>query len=146
MLFTQAQGRVVMDLATAETVGTVSACTVAPSPARISGLRLRTGGRGHHTLDWNNVQSFGPDAVAVEEAGRIRDEKNIDPADHAHAAHDPIGKPVLTETGLDKGTVLDVEFDERSGRIGHLLTDEEQIPGDQLLGVGRYAVVVTAPQ
>ncbi len=145
MLFTQARGRAVMDLATAETVGTVSACTVAPSPARIAGLRLSTRGRGHHTLDWNDVQSFGPDAVAVEEAGRIRDEKKIDPGDHAHAAHDPIGKAVLTETGLDKGTVLDLEFDERSGRIGHLLTDEEQIPGDHLIGVGSYAVVVTAP-
>jgi uncharacterized protein YrrD len=146
MLFTQAQGRAIMDLATAETVGTVSACTIAPSPARIAGLRLRTRGRGHRTLDWDNVQSFGPDAVAVEEAGRIRDEKNIDPADHAHVAHAPIGKAVLTETGLNKGTVLDFEFDERYGHIGHLLTDEEQIPGDHLLGVGSYAVVVTAPQ
>ncbi|MBD0841438.1 PRC-barrel domain-containing protein [Streptomyces sp. TRM68416] len=146
MLFTQARGRAVMDLATAETVGTVSACTVAPSPARIAGLRLNTKGRGHHALDWNDVRSFGPDAVVVEEADRIRDEKAIGPDDAAHPAHDPIGKAVLTDTGLDKGTVTDVEFDELSGRISHLVTDEEQIPGDQLIGVGGYAVVVTAPQ
>ncbi|WP_149827303.1 PRC-barrel domain-containing protein [Streptomyces tailanensis] len=146
MLFTKAQGKAVMDLTTAETVGTVAACTVAPSPARIAGLRLKTRGRGHHTLDWSDVQSFGPDAVAVEEAGRLRDEKDIDPGNHAHAAHDPIRKAVLTETGLNKGTVIDIEFDEQSGRISHLLTDEEQIPGGELLGVGSYAVVVTAPQ
>jgi uncharacterized protein YrrD len=146
MLFTQARGRAVMDLTTAETVGAVTACTVAPSPARISGLRLSTRRRGHHTLDWKNVQSFGPDAVAVEEARRIRDEKSIDPGDQAHPAHDPLGKAVLTETGLNKGTVLDIDFDERTGRISRLLTDEEQIPGAELLGVGSYAVVVTAPQ
>ncbi|MER5209578.1 PRC-barrel domain-containing protein [Streptomyces sp. NPDC002838] len=146
MLFTKAHGRAVMDLTTAETVGTIAACTVAPSPARIAGLRLKTRGRGNHTLDWSDVQSFGPDAVAVEEAGRIRDEKDIEPGNHAHATHDPIGKAVLTEAGLNKGTVIDIEFDEQSGRVSHLLTAEEQIPGDQLLGVGSYAVVTTAPQ
>ncbi|WP_338894904.1 PRC-barrel domain-containing protein [Streptomyces sp. TG1A-60] len=146
MLFTKAQGRAVMDLTTAQTVGTVAACTVAPSPARIAGLRLKTPGRRHHTLDWNDVRSFGPDEVAVDEAGRIRDEKSIDPGDDTHATHDPIGKAVLTETGLDQGTVLDIEFDGNTGHIAHLLTDKEQIPGDALLGVGSYAVVVATPQ
>ncbi|GAA2258946.1 hypothetical protein GCM10010145_33830 [Streptomyces ruber] len=98
MLLTKAQGRAVMDLTTAETVGTVTACTVAASPARVSGLRLKTRGRGHHVLDWSEMYSFGPDAVTVDGAGRIRDEKNIDPGDPAHSFHDPIGKPVLTET------------------------------------------------
>ncbi|AMW14557.1 hypothetical protein A4E84_36820 [Streptomyces qaidamensis] len=146
MLLSRAQGRAVVDLATAETIGTVAACTVAPSPSRISGLRLKTRGRGHHSLHWEDVQSFGPDAVSIEEADRIRDEKDMDTGDHAHAVHDPVGKAVLTETGLEKGTVMDVEFDEQSGRVAHLLTGEEQIPGDHLIGVGSYAVVVTAPQ
>ena len=146
MLFTKAQGKAVMDLTTAETVGTVATCTVAPSPARIAGLRLKTRGRGHRTLEWSNVQSFGPDTVAVDEPGRIRDEKTMDPGDHAHPAHDPLGKAVLTETGLNKGSVRDIEFDEQTGRISRLVTDEEQIPGDELLAVGSYAVVVAAPQ
>lgn len=145
MLFSKAQGKAVMDLTSADTLGTVTACTVAASPAHIAGLRLKTRGRGHHTLDWANVQAFGPDAVAVEAAGRLRDEKSIEPADPAHATHDPIGKAVLTETGIGKGTVTDIEFDERSGQIRQLLTDEEQIPGEALLGVGSYAVVVAAP-
>ncbi|QOV41281.1 PRC-barrel domain-containing protein [Streptomyces ferrugineus] len=135
-----------MDLTTAETVGAVAACTVSPSPARITGLRLKTRGRGHHTLAWEDVRSFGPDAVAVDGADRIRDEKDIDPGDPASAVHDPLGKAVLTETGLQKGTVIDVEFDAQSGRVGHLLTAEEQIPGDDLLGIGSYAVVVSAPR
>ncbi|MFB8774220.1 PRC-barrel domain-containing protein [Streptomyces broussonetiae] len=146
MLFSEARGRAVMDLTSADTVATVAACTVAPSPARIAGLRLKTRGRGHHTLEWANVESFGPDAVAVEGSGSIRDEKTMDPGEPAHAAHDPVGKAVLTETGLRRGTVTDIEFDERSGRVRHLLTDGEQIPGDALLGVGGYAVVVTAPE
>ncbi|MBG0851512.1 PRC-barrel domain-containing protein [Streptomyces spinoverrucosus] len=146
MLFTRAQGRTVMDLATAQTVGTVEACTVAPSPARLAGLRLKTRGRGHHTLSWEDVQSFGPDEVTVEGADRIRDEKDIDPSHHAHAVHDPIGKTVLTDTGVRKGTVTDIDFDEQSGSILHLMTPDEQIPGDALVGVGSYAVVVTAPK
>ncbi|MFE3637518.1 PRC-barrel domain-containing protein [Streptomyces sp. NPDC059168] len=146
MLLSKAQGEAVMDLATADTVGTVTACTVAPSPARIAGLRLKTRDRGHHTLVWEDVRSFGPDAVAVEGADRIRDEKDMDPGDPAGATHDPVGKAVLTETGVQKGTVIDVEFDERSGRVGRLLTAEEQIPGEDLLGVGSHAVVVSAPQ
>ncbi|WP_189787102.1 hypothetical protein [Streptomyces capitiformicae] len=52
-------------------VGTVAACTVT---ATHRGLRLRTRGRRHHTLDWNNLQSFGPDAVAVEKADRVRND------------------------------------------------------------------------
>ncbi|MDK1342352.1 PRC-barrel domain-containing protein [Streptomyces sp. 378] len=146
MLLSKAQGRAVVDLATAETIGTLAACTVAPSPSRIAGLRLKTRGRGHHALLWEDVQSFGPDAVSIEEADRIRDEKEMDTGDHAHAVHDPVGKAVLTETGLEMGTVMDVEFDEQSGRVSRLLTGDEQIPGDDLIGVGSYAVVVTAPR
>ncbi|MEG3630480.1 PRC-barrel domain-containing protein [Streptomyces poriticola] len=146
MLFTEARGRAVMDLTTAETLGTVAACTVAPSPARVAGLRLKTRGRGHYTLPWDDVGSFGQDEIAVEGAGRILDEKDIEPDSPSHAVHDPIGKPVLTEAGLRKGTVIDVDFDEESGRITRLLTADEQFSGDELLGVGSYAVVVAVPQ
>ncbi|MFR9799546.1 PRC-barrel domain-containing protein [Streptomyces sp. MS06] len=142
MLFTKAEGRDVMDLETAETVGTVASCTVAPSPARITALRLRRRGRGHRTLHWPDVRSFGPDAVAVEEAVLIREEKGVEPEADAHPAHDPLGKVVLTETGAARGTVVDLEFDEESGRVVELLTEEERIPGEELLGVGGYAVVV----
>ncbi|MBN0042789.1 PRC-barrel domain-containing protein [Streptomyces actuosus] len=146
MLFSEARGRAVMELTSAETVGTVAAVTVAPSPARITALRLKTRGRGHDTLDWAHVASFGPDAVAVEEAGHIRDAKDTDRGDATHTDHDPLGKAVFTETGLRRGTVIDVEFDEQSGDVRHLLTDEEQIPGADILGVGGYAVVVGVPR
>ncbi|MEZ3180898.1 PRC-barrel domain-containing protein [Streptomyces pimonensis] len=146
MLLSKARGKAVVDLTTAETIGAVTGCTVAPSPAHIAGLRLKTRGRGHHTLRWEDVQSFGPDAVSVGEPDRVCDEKDLDSSDQAHAVHNPIGKAVLTETGLEKGTVMDVEFDEQSGRITHLVTGEEQILGEDLVGVGSYAVVVTAPR
>ncbi|MFE3850523.1 hypothetical protein ACFXPN_05180 [Streptomyces griseorubiginosus] len=146
MLFTETRGRAVTDLATAETLGTVAACTIAPSPARITGLRLRTPGHGHHVLEWKDVRSFGPDVVVVERADRIRRERTIAPGEPAHAAHDPLGKTVLAETGLARGTLVDIDFDERSGHIHRLVTDQQRIPGDGLLGVGSYAVVVTAPR
>ncbi|MEW2636293.1 PRC-barrel domain-containing protein [Streptomyces sp. NPDC048389] len=134
-----------MDVDTAERVGSVAACTVAASPARVTGLILKTRGRGSHTLDWKDVASFGKDAVAIHGADRIRVGKDIERDDPSHGSHDPVGKPVLTETGMDKGTVLDLEFDERTGRIDHVVTTGERIPGDALLGAGSYAVVVSAP-
>ncbi|WP_432066147.1 PRC-barrel domain-containing protein [Streptomyces sp. C10-9-1] len=143
MLFTRAQGEDVVELSSAATLGTVTACTLAPSPARISGLRLKTRGRGgRHMLAWKDVESFGPDAVTVRDASRLHREKEIETGQQTHPDHDPIGKPVLTEAGVARGTVLDIEFDEQTGRVSRLLTAEEQFSGDDLVGVGGYAVVV----
>jgi uncharacterized protein YrrD len=145
MLFSHAHGRGVVDLSTADTLGTVAACVVAPFPARIAGLRLKTRGPGRHTLVWDDVQAFGPDAVTVRAAGSVRSEKDTEPGDPTARSHDPVGKPVLTETGVGRGTVTDIDFDEESGHIRRLMTAEEEISGERLLGVGNHAVIVSQP-
>ncbi|WP_267243399.1 PRC-barrel domain-containing protein [Streptomyces sp. PR69] len=145
MLFSHILGFAVVSVTTAETVGSVTACAVAPSPARVTALRLKTRGHGGHVLPWDDIRSIGADAVTVRDLDLIVAEKDIAAGDPIDKVHDPVGKPVLTEAGELKGAVADVDFDESDGSIRRLITDDEEIPGERLLGAGSYAVVVSAP-
>jgi sporulation protein YlmC with PRC-barrel domain len=58
--------------------------------------------------------------------------------------HDLLGRRVLTETGTEHGTVLDVAFDTRTGRLLAVFTTRGELPADRLLGLGDYALVVRA--
>ncbi|MFI5763122.1 PRC-barrel domain-containing protein [Streptomyces sp. NPDC051563] len=142
MLFSQTKGRAVVALVTAETLATVTGLAIAPTPARIAALRLK--GKGAGTLvKWSDVQTLGPDAVTVRSADNIRTDSDTSvPADKHH---DPIGKRVLTETGQDMGLLHDIDFDETTGHVQHLIVGGQEIPGDRLLGAGTYAVVIAAP-
>ncbi len=142
MLFSHARSRSVVSVSTAETVGTLTGCTVAASPTRIAGFRVKTRGLGGRTLTWENILSFGADAVTVRSAETLEPERHLDSGAPAHKSHDPIGKPVLTERGESRGRVADIDFDAETGRIVRLLTTEQAIPGEQLLGAGDYALVV----
>ncbi|SDN40219.1 IstB-like ATP binding protein [Streptomyces wuyuanensis] len=141
MRFSSARGRSVVAVSTAETVGTIAACTVAPSPPRVSTLRLKTRGHSGHVVAWRDVQSFGKNAVTVRSAGRLEPEKEVDSDQEAHKNHDPVGKPVITETGESQGTLQDIEFDSEDGHIHTLITTDGQLPGDRLLGVGNFALI-----
>ncbi|MDH2388873.1 PRC-barrel domain-containing protein [Streptomyces sp. HNM0663] len=145
MLLSQILGLGVVSVTTAETVGSVSACTVAASPARVTGLRLKTRGRGGHVLTWDNIRSVGADAVTVRSLDKIVAEKDAEDDGATDKSHDPMGRAVLTEAGAFRGAVADIDFDEDDGRILRLITDDEEIPGERLLGAGSYAVVVSAP-
>ncbi|WP_175411765.1 PRC-barrel domain-containing protein [Streptomyces sp. TRM64462] len=141
-LFSQAKGRSVVALATAETLATVTGLAIAASPARVAALRLKS--TGHGTLvTWNHVQTFGPDAVTVRSAEDIQTE--ADASIRADKHLDPLGKRVLTEAGQDLGPVEDVEFDDTTGHIQRLILAGQEVHGDRLMGAGSYAVIVTAP-
>ncbi|WP_028812507.1 PRC-barrel domain-containing protein [Streptomyces flavidovirens] len=143
MLLSQAVGRPVVNVTTAETIGTVTGCFVSGRPARITALHLNTRGHGGHILTWDNVRSFGQDAVIIRSMEKLRPDKHIDSQDPAHPSHDPIGKPVLTETGELHGTVEDIDFDQQTGHIQRLVATEGDMPGETLLGSGSYAVVTS---
>ncbi|MEV1054500.1 PRC-barrel domain-containing protein [Streptomyces sp. NPDC049887] len=146
MLLSTAQGRTVVAVSTAERLGTVTALTLAPSPPHVSAVRLKTRGRHGHVMAWSNVHSFGKDALTVRSAEALKPENELGSEEEAHSSHDPLGKPVLVETGERMGTVEDLDFDETDGRLRALVTTEGEIPGDRLMGVGGYAVVVRQPE
>ncbi|MFI7360272.1 PRC-barrel domain-containing protein [Streptomyces avidinii] len=142
MLFSQAKGRNVVAVSTAETLATVTGLAIASAPARVAALRVKTRGPGTQ-VTWSNVHSFGPDAVTVRTPDKIQgDQDTTAPADKYH---DPIGKRVLTETGQDLGTLDDMDFDETTGHIQRLIMAGQEIPGERLLGAGTYAIIIAAP-
>ncbi|MEU8523325.1 PRC-barrel domain-containing protein [Streptomyces sp. NBC_01216] len=143
MLFSEAAGRGVVSLATAETIATIAGFAVAPSPARVAGLRLKMRGPGT-AIAWDRVQSFGPDAVTVRSADRIQSGEDVSEA-LADKRLDPLGKRLLTETGQVLGTLDDIDFDETTGRVDRLIAGGQEYPGESLLGAGTYAVVIAAP-
>ncbi|MCC9711910.1 MULTISPECIES: PRC-barrel domain-containing protein [unclassified Streptomyces] len=141
-LFSQAKGRDIVGLSTAETLATVTGLAITVSPARIAALRVKTKNPGT-LVTWNHVQAFGPDAITVRSADDIQTEDDTKtPADKKH---DPLGKRVLTETGHDLGTLQDIEFDETTGHIQRLILAGQDVEGERLLGAGSYAVIVATP-
>ncbi|WP_338672486.1 PRC-barrel domain-containing protein [Streptomyces sp. SCSIO 30461] len=144
MLFSDVRSRSVISVSGAETVGTIAACTIAASPSRVAGFRLKTRGMGGHVLPWDDVLAMGNDAVTIRSAENLQAGKDVDSADPVHKSREPLGKPLLTENGEVLGTVIDIDFDERTGRISRLISTEAEIRGDQILGTGTFALVVGA--
>lgn len=139
-----ARGTKVVNLADAETVGTVDGYVIDPARHAIVALRLGKVGDDRRFLSWTALQAFGPDAVTVGGTDRLR--PVADDLEKRAASKDlqVVGKLVLSQSGNALGKVEDVEFDPESGAIvTFLLDDASAVSGDRLLGVGSYAVVVT---
>ncbi|MFD1271300.1 PRC-barrel domain-containing protein [Streptomyces kaempferi] len=56
--------------------------------------------------------------------------------------HEALGARVLTESGDERGTVRDIAFDPATGRIEEIRTTSGEFPGELLMGLGDYALVV----
>ncbi|MFF1450435.1 PRC-barrel domain-containing protein [Streptomyces sp. NPDC058274] len=138
MMFSQAQGLPVVTLGEADEIGVVKSLAIDAEAglvthARISGAR----GRKETALDWSAFHAFGPDAALV------RSDTAPDTATQAASTpHDVLRARVLTEDGDERGTVKDIAFDPGTGRIETIYTALGEIPGDRLLGLGDYALVV----
>ena len=140
MRFSEAEGRKVLDTASAVTVGKVGALLVDPAERRVVALRVKRKG-DQDVLRWSALGSFGPDAVTVA-GDRVFTSTDAHLDALSGKAGTLVKKRVLTDAGNAAGTVQDVEFDPQDGRITALLTSEGQVDGARLLGVGSYAVVV----
>ena len=143
MLFSEALGRSVVSTDTASTVGRVSDYVVDPRlPGVVALILSKTSSQGS-ALPWPNIIAFGVDAVTVPRAAAVVEP---DPylAELAGKAHTLRHKRVLTTSGVQLGTVLDVDFDPAIGRLAALLLEQGPIDAARLLGVGSYAVMVRA--
>ncbi|MEU1328616.1 hypothetical protein [Streptomyces sp. NPDC005865] len=150
MLLSQTVGRPVVSASDAAHVGTVAGLVVEPGGASGAGGAGGAGGAvvtavrldgvkgGGDVVAWADVHAVGPDAVVVEAATAAR----FTSADSSERQN-LLGKRLLTELGDAAGTLADVAFDPASGRIDMLYGSRgDRIPGDRLLGVGSYAVVI----
>lgn len=114
--------------------GVLRALTVDAFAARVTHLRVRAGVFGKLALPWSALRSFGPEGVVVDSLG------SPVPAPPPH--HDMLDRRILTDTGERRGTVVDVAFDETTGRVEAVFTTLGEVPPRRLLGLGDYALVV----
>ncbi|KAB7739391.1 hypothetical protein GA707_20370 [Nostocoides sp. F2B08] len=143
MMFSSAKGHKVVDISSAETVGTVSGFLLEPSTHSIVALRVKKTKTGE-VIRWRDITAFGSEAVTVPRAGVVTD---IDAELEAlgDKARELVKKRVLTSTGDELGTVKDVDFDPATGALTAFLLDSApDVAADRLIGVGSYAVVVRA--
>ncbi|MET9761009.1 PRC-barrel domain-containing protein [Streptomyces sp. NPDC006372] len=136
MLFSQARGLPVLTLTEADEIGVVRSLTVDAPSGVVTHVRVR----GRHArkdtvLAWGALHAVGPDAVLVRSATA--------PAE-VPPHHELPGLRILAETGDQLGIVQDVVFEPETGRIEAVRTVQGDLPADQLLGLGDYALVVRA--
>jgi uncharacterized protein YrrD len=144
MLFSQARKRNVVNTSTATRVARVDGFVVLPGPARVALLRLGKVSGGGTLLAWEDLQGFGPDAVTVATDAVIRPARDAVEQRAEDNDLEIIGKRVLTERGMELGPVTDADFDPETGAVTSLITKAETIAGSRLIGLGSYAVVVSA--
>jgi uncharacterized protein YrrD len=144
MLFSQARKRNVVNTTTATRVARVDSFVVLPGPARVALLRLGKVSGAGTLLAWEDLQGFGPDAVTVATDAVIRPARDALEQRAEDNDLEIMGKRVLTERGMELGPVTDVDFDPETGAVTSLITKTETIAGRRLIGLGGYAVVVSA--
>lgn len=144
MLFSQARKHDVVSTATATRVARVEGFVVRPGPARVALLRVGKVSGAGTLLAWDDVQGFGPDAVTVATDAALRPARDELEQRAEDNELDIMGKRLLTERGTALGAVTDVDFDPETGAVTTLITKTETIAGDRLIGLGRYAVVVSS--
>jgi uncharacterized protein YrrD len=144
MRFTEIHGRKVVSLADAETLGRVDRYVIDPGRQAVVALRLSKVRGDACFLSWADLHAFGADAVTVDDASRLR--PAADDAEERAASKElqVIGKLVLGTSGTVLGKGEDVEIDGESGAIVAVdLGEAGTVPGDRIIGLGSYALVVT---
>jgi sporulation protein YlmC with PRC-barrel domain len=142
MLFSDVDGRKVVSTSNAETVGKVDDFVIDPNTRSVVALRLKKTESGD-TLTWTNITAVGADAVTVGDASVITAAGGR-AAELLGKDHRAVGKRVLTDLGDELGKVRDVDFDPADGAITAIRVGERDVPGEALIGIGSYAVVVHA--
>ena len=142
MRFSDAHGRKVVSTSSAETVGKLDQFVIDPQQRAIVAVELKKTDSGD-TLMWSKIVGFGADAITVTDADMITDQ-TPEIAALADKRHRIIGKRILSSAGDELGEIDDVEFDPETGGLRSLITGDGEIDGDRLIGIGSYAVVVTA--
>lgn len=141
VLFTEARQREVISDEDGEPVGRVDRFVVDPTEQRVVSLRLDNVSDMQRYLLWRDITDFGDDEVRVPKAGvlRLADGPR---EERIRTDYGMLGKRIVTDAGHELGKVVDVAFDPADGSIACVVLEDGEIPGDRLLGVGPYAVVV----
>lgn len=140
--FTRAQHTPVFSKESADEIGRVLRYVIDPAARRISAIHVAGRKAGARLADWVDIVGFGPDAVVVANEDGLRGPSEGYEQRVVAGDLDLEHRRVLTDRGHDLGGLVDVEFDERTGRIERLETPDARVAGDGLRMIGPYAVIV----
>jgi sporulation protein YlmC with PRC-barrel domain len=141
----QLKGQRVLAQNSAQIVGSVRRLQLDAESARIVAIELEGVADGRNVIEWPAVASIGRDALIV---GSDEDRRGpLDEAEQAFVAGqlELEGKLVLDDAGDAHGKLLDVAFDEKTGRVVELDVPGHVIPVDRVIALGSYALIVPAP-
>lgn len=139
MRLSELQGRRVMAIGTAVTVGHVTGAVIDPQGRALAALRVKGASAGD-TLPWAEISGLEPDAIMVNEPEAVQQPSGR-AAELAGRYHDFLGKRLLSDEGEELGTVTDLTFDD-DGTAVEIHSSDGSIRGATLVGCGSYAVVV----
>jgi sporulation protein YlmC with PRC-barrel domain len=142
MKFTELIARPVMDLSTATSVGRIDDAVIDPSTGRLVGFVLKKTPAKADWLAWDRVSALGADAVTVASADALTDRGELTGrllrSDHV------VGGRVLSNQGWELASLADIELDPATGSTSSLmLADGRTVAAGDLIGIGRYATVVS---
>ncbi len=142
--FNSSDGRPVVAVDTAETIGEVKGFVVDPTATRIESVHISGRGRKAEIVPWASIQSFGADGVMADLAS-AGEQVSSDHETQAVKGNIVARKTrVLTTEGFELGTVEDVMFDTATGQLTGAVTTEGRIDGSRFRSLGSYALIVDA--
>lgn len=136
-------GQKVIAVDSAEDLGEVKAFVVSRDVERID--KLQIAGRKKNALftTWDDLESFGSDAVMVSDAGAPAEADDDRDVDVAKGDISILGARILDSAGFEHGTVDDVTFDADSGTVQAIVgSDGTSYPSERVASLGSYALVV----
>jgi uncharacterized protein YrrD len=143
--FREAFGRKVVSRADATVLGSVDHLVPDLRRGAVSAIVLGSG-KGARVLDWQHIQSFGPDAIVVSGASDLRDPTGDLEERVAAGKGALLGAMVLDDRGCRVGEVEDVTFEQVGGWISllQLAGSPDAVPIAAVRGFGSFALMVSA--
>lgn len=138
-----ALGRQVVSVASAEQIGSVKQFVVDETGKQVMRIHVAGGKLRPLLVGWESIASFGPDAVILDEQGRLSEPSDRD-VEVVRQRVDVLGARVLDTDGVELGTVSDVAFDPDTGKVRSIEMTSENIDAGRIRALGTWALVVDA--
>lgn len=128
---------------TADRVGTLDGIVLDPETGKVVAVQLGAN-KSSRFIRWDDISSVGSDAIMASHADSARAAQSSLEERAAAGIASLLDKRVLDDHGDELGTVDDLELDETTGTINGLRVGDQHVVGQRLIGIGSYAIVVTA--
>ena len=139
-----ASGEPVLSRETAERVGKVRHLVIDVPGRRIAAIHVDGRKARARLVDWDAIVGFGQDGVIVDSERSLRPPEEGEELAVASGHRGLDGRMVLSDDGFDLGRITDVVFDEESGALITIVTDEGEHPAARLRALGPYCMILAA--